>query len=151
MADSGTFVLSEAIGYKALPEDMILEAEIIECGIRDSFFNVDDNDPSLGKRKEVSFKFQIDDARYPEYSGRTIYGSVNALFTQDSNCKLRQWVEEIIGVNDLQEGFQFSTNDLLGGRVKVVVANYTKKDGTVKDKVKDLIRISGYGDASDSF
>lgn len=145
---------SEFPQYEAIPENTVLLTEVVKVEERDSFFNIDDNDPSLGKKRQVSFRFKVTDPD-SEYNGRNVWGTTPTTFSTHPDCKLRVWVQEILGVDGLPKDFEFEEEDLEGSAVKVVMRNYQKKnaDGstTTKDSVSDLMRASGYQFAEDVF
>ncbi len=138
--------------YVCIPENEILEAEILDIEIRESNFWLDPDDESLGKQKEVSFKFKI--TENGPYSGSWVWGSTSTLFSTHPNCKLRLWTEEILGVDEgLPVDFSLNTEDLVGQNVRVIIANYwSPKNERNQHKVSDLQRIpSGHTPDSDAF
>lgn len=170
------YTLKEAEKYDTIPEGVVLEAEVVKATEKDSFFDVDQDRPELGKQREVSFRFRItDDAEYANeegelvsFFGRQLFGRTSTTFSNHPDCKLRIWVQEILGVDSLDVGFDLAdeenddgTKDLVtleGLPVKVVVGHYQPKkpaaDGSMKPpvaQVTDLIRIGGFGDASETF
>lgn len=158
------YTLKEAEKFSVIPEGAILEAEVVKAQEQDSFFWVDKNDESKGKQREVSFRFAItDDAEFVDdetgetvsFAGRQLFGRTPTTFSNHPDCKLRVWVQEILGVDELPVGFEFEPEDLEGLPVKVAVGHYQKKnaDGTTtpKETVSDVIRIGGFADAADTF
>jgi len=103
------------------------QAEVVDAEVRDSFFDLDRDKPELGKQKEVSFKFVLKDG---PAKGRFIWGKTPTTFNNNEKCKLRHWVEEIFGVDELSPGFQFELTDLIGEPVNVVVAHRSWNDKT---------------------
>lgn len=149
------FKLTESDGeeYVAIPANSVLLAEVLKVEERDSFFWNDVDDHSKGKQREVSFRFKvIDDG---EYNGRNIWGKTPTTFSTHPDCKLRVWVQEILGVDDLPKDFEFEEEDLEGSEVKIVVSNYDKKnkDGsiTTKDQVADVMRAGDFQFADEVF
>jgi hypothetical protein len=134
------YVLEETAsdGVEAIPDGDILTAEIANCEERDSLFD-DDKNPGT-KRREVSFRFRITEPG--EFYDRVVYGNTPTTFTTHSDCKLRMWVQEIMGVDDLAKGFRFNTETLLGLPCRVVIAQYPKKAGGVGNRVQDVFRAS---------
>lgn len=149
---STTYELSDAPVFEAIPVDTVLEAEVDKVEERETPFWIDQNDESKGKQRQVSFKFRITDA---EHSGRVLFGNTPTTFSNHPDCKLRVWVQEILGVDTLPLGFKLDLSQLEGAPIKVVVGNRSKKaaDGSevVKDFVSDVIRVTGFVDASDVF
>lgn len=148
-----TYELTEAPVFEAIPEDTILEAEIDTVEERETPFDIDKNDPSKGKQRQVSFKFRV--TQEGEHNGRVLFGNTTTTFSNHPDCKLRVWVQEILGQDKLPLGFKLDLSQLEGAPIKVVVGNRTKKaaDGTdvVKDYVDTVMRVTGFADAADTF
>lgn len=148
-----TFELEEAKVFEAIPEDTIVEAEIQTVEERETPFDIDKNDPSKGKQHQVSFRFNVTGPA--EYAGRVLFGNTPVTFSNHPDCKLRVWVQEILGTDTLPLGFKLDLSQLEGAPVKVVVGNRVKQaaDGTTvaKDFAQDVLRVTGFVDASDAF
>jgi len=114
-----TLVLTEAPEFELIPAGTTLMCEVVEVKHQDSIFWVDKDDQSQGKQKEFSFKFNVTEDG--PYLGRFIYGRTSTAFTTHSNCRLRQWVEEIFSFDDLPVDFTYDTDTMIGQPVKVVV------------------------------
>jgi hypothetical protein len=127
------FTLEE--GLQTLPEDTVLEANVQAVEDRETPWNIDDNDPSKGKRREVSFVFQVTEPG--DHQGRIFYGNTPTYFDSSPNCRLRVWVEEILGADELPVGFRFNTADLIDMPVKIALGVGKKKG---KNFVADVIR-----------
>jgi len=121
--------------FQTLPADTILKAVVQKVEQRETPFNIDDNKPELGKKDEVSFRFQVSEG---EHQGRVFFGSTMTYFDASPNCRLRVWVEEILGIDEIPVGFKFDTDDLIDLPVKIVLG-VTKSD---KNKVVDLVRMN---------
>lgn len=167
------YKLKEAEKWDIIPEDVILEAEVVKVKEQDSFFFIDPDDESKGKKPEVSFRFRItDDSEYVNEDGemvnfvnRQLFGRTPTTFSNHPDCKLRVWVQEILGLDSLPVDFELEQDEddksfpiLEGMPVKVVVSHYQPKgnnaDGTPKppkEQVSDVMRISGYASASNTF
>ncbi len=149
-----TFTLekSELPEYEVIPEGKLLPAEVVNVEERETPWLIDENDPSLGNKKQVSFRFSVTDG---DHKGRTLFGNTPTTFTSHPDCKLRAWVQEILGGNVLPVGFSLEVETLIGLPVKIAVAhrNKTNADGTttVKEYVSDIVRIGGFEDAVDAF
>lgn len=115
---------TEEAEFSIIPIGTFL-AEVVDAEVRDSFFDLDRDKPELGKQKEVSFKFII---REGPAESRFIWGKTPTTFNNNEKCKLRHWVEEIFGVDELSPGFQFELTDLIGEPVNVVVAHRSWND-----------------------
>lgn len=138
--------------YTLIPEGSILDAEILDVEVRDSYyFWVDPDDHSKGKEKEVSFKFKVTEPG--PNKDDWIWGSTSTVFNTHPNCKLRLWVEEIFAVEDsLPADFTLDTSDLKGQPVRIVVENYySKKNERMQHKVADLQRAGVSHTAVDAF
>jgi len=147
--DEGT---ETEFAFVLIPENEVLEAEILDVEVKDSFFWNDVDDHSQGKQKEVSFKFNITEDG--KYKGVWVWGSTSTIFNTHPNCKLRLWTEEILGVDEgLPVDFSLNTDDLEGQSVRVIISNYySKKHEAQRHKVSDLQRVpSGYSPDSDAF
>lgn len=146
------FVLeeTEAQEFEVIPEASIVTLEVVTVEDRETPWDIDENDPSLGKKHQVSFRFKVTEG---DYSGRTLFGNTPTTFTTHPDCKLRAWVQEILGESALPTGFRFSTEVLEGMPVKGVVAHRfkTNADGstTPKEYISDVIRVGGYDEAAD--
>ena len=147
------FTLTKAEEIQAIPANEVLAAEIVTCEERETPFWIDDKDHSKGKQRQVSFWFRITEDG--EYYGRNLFGNTPTTFSTHPDCKLRIWVQEVLDMDSLPEGFEFEPSDLEGLPVKVVVGNRpkTNQDGSVtqKDFVEQVIRLSGPSDAIEVF
>lgn len=139
------FTLEDAPVYELIPEDEILEAEVTNCEERETPFWIDEKDESKGKQREISFTFKITEPG--EYFGRTLFGRTPVWFNTSPKCRLRLWVQEILGLDELPEGFEFDTDDLIDMPVKAVIGQFTVKKGKpdeeVRNRVVDVIRMDG--------
>lgn len=148
-----SYELTEAPVFEAIPENTIVEADIEQVEERETPFWIDDNDHEKGKQRQVSFKFRVTGPE--EYKGRILFGNTTTTFSNHPDCKLRVWVQEILGVDQLPLGFKLDLGQLEGAPIKVVVGNKTKKaaDGTdiVKDRADAVMRVTGFADAADTF
>lgn len=148
-----SYELTEAPVFEAIPQDTVVEAEIEQVEERVTPFDIDKNDPSKGKQKQVSFRFRVTGPS--EYEGRVLFGNTTTNFSNHPDCKLRVWVQEILGQDQLPVGFKLDLEQLEGAPIKVVVGNKPKKnaDGTesVRDFADQLIRVTGFVDAGDVF
>lgn len=150
---STTYELEDAPVFEAIPEDEIVECEIEKVEERETPFWIDKNDESKGKQRQVSFKFRVTGPA--EYANRVLFGNTPVTFSNHPDCKLRVWVQEILGQDSLPVGFKLDLEQLEGAPIKVAVGNRTKKaaDGTdtVKDFAADVMRFGGFQDASDLY
>lgn len=146
-----TFALTESEEFEVIPADTILEVEVVNCELKETPFLVDDNDPSKGKKEQISFRFKVTEPG--EWSGRTLFGNTPTTFTSHPDCKLRAWVQELLGMNTLPAGFEFDTENLIGLTAKAIVGNRARKaaDGTevLKDYVDAVMRVDAGLDFAD--
>lgn len=135
--------------FPAIPEGQILNVEVIEVELRDrpewAIRNPDD------ETKEVSFRFRVVDG---EYAKRNLWGTTMPWFNFSPKCRLRIWVQGILGVDELPEDFELKLNevydankritkqlftDLGGKRARILVGNrVNQKTGEIRDFVQDV-------------
>lgn len=141
------FVLEESTDYTLIPEGEVLAAEVTDCEVRETPFD-DEKNPGV-KQKEVSFRFQVTESG--EYYGRTVFGRTPTTFSTNESCKLRQWVQELLGMDKLPEKFRFNTDTLIGLPCRVSVSQRTSKPsqqypkGRTSNYVFDVLRANGGG------
>jgi hypothetical protein len=135
------FVLEDVPEFLPIPDGEILEAEVANVEVRDSFYE-DDANPGQ-KKKQVAFRFRITDV---EHNDRVVFGNTPMTFSNHSNCKLRIWVQELLGEDELPVGFKFDTDTLIGlpCRVAIGLRESTAQDGrkTQKNYIADVLRVA---------
>lgn len=131
--------------YESLPADSVLEAEVVDVTVEDSFFWVDDNDHSKGKKQQVSFRFRVTDG---EYAGRNFWGNTPTYFDSSPNCRLRVWVEELLGADELPVGFSFDTDMLVGAPCRIVLGLSKKGKNFVSDVMRAKESVTAAAPAS---
>lgn len=153
MAESLVVEKSE---FVLLPEGEIFDALIESAQVRETPFwesredyeRVQRGEAPLGKKqKEVNFKFMLDDTA-GEFAGKTVYGSTPTTFSTAPECKLRRWVQEILGVSeDLPEGYEIQLDDegyiteFVGVSVRVQIKHKKpNKEGRIRAEVGEVIR-----------
>lgn len=141
------FVLKEVEEFKPIPDGDILEAEVVNCEHRETPFD-DENNPGQ-KKKEVSFRFKVTDEG--EYNGRTVFGSTPVTFTSHPDCKLRVWVQELLGMDSLPGGFRFDTDTLIGLPCRIAVGAKEREGKSTRNYVMDVLRASNVRTAADLF
>lgn len=142
-----------------IPDGTNVRAKVLEIKEQQSIFDEEDSDGNKilnedgtpKKKMQVSFKFQVDEG---EHKGSVVYGNTNTTFSMHPNCKLRVWVQEILGRDSLRSGFKLDTEMLEGltCRINIAVRNGKKQaDGTIKrtNYVSDVFRDDQ--DAEDPF
>lgn len=127
-------VESEYEEREPLEHGSIVEAVILSATEQDSFWDVDDKDPSKGKKREVSFKFEITEEG--TYNGRWVWGSTPTFFDDNPRCKLRIWVQEAFGLDEIPIGFKFALDQLEGQPVRIHVAKSPKGRNYVTDVLR---------------
>lgn len=123
---SDEFVMEKAPEFKAqelLPDESEHPARVVKMERKKMPFT-DDEGNDIWKVEGV-FELQGDEYEFVGREGdvlqRRVYGSVSAVFNDSPYCRLRAWVMEILGADELPEGFRFALSDLVGNDVKVVV------------------------------
>ncbi len=156
------FVLEESAGFELIPEGEVLAAEVIACEQRETPFDDEKDIPDaqregreVKKQKEVSFRFQITEPG--DYYGKHVFGKTPTTFSTNENCKLRQWVQELLGMDKLPEKFRFNTDTLVGLPCRVSVSQRTSKPsaanprGKTTNYVFDVLRINSGALIEDPF
>jgi len=135
---SDTLVLAES-DYMPIPDGEILPAIVEKVEKRQTPFDVDRDDPSKGKRWEVSFTFIIDEGN--DFEGRKVFGNTPTTFTTHPDCKLRRWLQELLNIEgDMGAGHEVNLSDFVGVSCRVQVAAKKRDDGTTKNYVAEVVR-----------
>lgn len=124
--------------YDPIPEDTIIEATLVSVDVRPHPFFKDDNGDAEMK---VNFEFNF------EYNGekRKLWGETPTTFTTHPDCKLRNWVQQILGGGELPAGFKLNTDTLKDNKVRIVVGyrDWMSKDTPPvkkwRNEVKDVM------------
>lgn len=135
------FTLEDSPEFETIPDGEILAAEVSNVEIRDSFYD-DEKNPGQ-KKKQVAFRFLITEPG--DHQGRTVFGNTPTTFSNHSDCKLRIWVQELLGIDEVPVGFKFDTETLIGlpCRLAVGARESTGRDGktkTTRNFAADVIR-----------
>jgi hypothetical protein len=119
------FVLEDARGgggagekkeFDPIPDGTMVEAELVSAEKRlHKFFKDDDGNP----QPIVTFGFRV--TQSGPYHNRRVWGDTPTTFNSHENCKLRQWVEGLLGENDLEPGFTFKLSDLIGSHARISI------------------------------
>ncbi len=140
------FVLEEVVELELIPDGEILQAEVIKAEKQTKPWK-DENDNDIVK---VSFLFRITEEG-PFYD-RKVYGETPLTFSTHSDCKLRIWVQELLGQDQLMKGFKFNTEMLSDLPCRVAVGQRTsQKTKKTSNFVADVIRASSVRMAEEIF
>ncbi len=133
---SKTWTLSDSSSgervWEAIPVPNILECEVVKVEEREKpEWAI--RDPEV--TTEISFRFRVISG---DYEKRNLWGNAAPFFNFSPKCRLRLWVQAILGVDELPEGYQLNLEELAGKRCRVTVGNRTNKDDVVKDFAQDV-------------
>ena len=137
-------VLEES-SWTPIPDDTVLVAEVV--AIKETTKNFGEGDVP-----RVEFKFIVRDEA-GEFDGRWLWGDTPKIFNTDPRCRLRLWVQEILG-QSLPDKFKLDTDQLIGLSCRVVVGLRTyQKDGETMHKnfVSDVMRLKNEGTNEEPF
>jgi hypothetical protein len=113
---------------EAFDDGAVVDAEVVSCKTKEAPFNDDDGNPVI----QVEFIFELPGYTIPGQDGgtytRKVYGNTSTTFTTSSKCKLRAWVTEIMGVDELPPGYRLELDNLVGNPCKVVLSKKTYQD-----------------------
>lgn len=133
------YTLEESTYAGPIPDDTILAAEVTAIAEKKKPFTDKETGAEIWR---VEFSFVVTE---PEsgWKDQRIWGDTATTFSTNTDCKLRNWASELLGVEELDSGFRLDTDLLVGQPCRIVVGarNYIK-DGTDKtyNFVKDVIR-----------
>lgn len=131
--------------FDPIPENTIVDVEVVSVELRDKpEWAIRDPDVT----QEVSFRFRVVSGQYEK---RNLWGNAAPFFNFSPKCRLRIWVQGILGVDELPEGFELDLPSLTGRRARVLVGNRKNKQDEVKDFVQDVFPAKKFDDASDMF
>lgn len=129
------FVLQDTPEFDVIPDGEILNAIVDNCEQRPSPWLTETNGDPV---QQVAFRFRITEEG--DYEDKTLFGDTPVTFSNHSDCKLRMWVQELLGEDTLPTGFRFNTDTLIGLPCRVVVGEYTTKAGKKGNKAQDILR-----------
>lgn len=121
--------------FEPIEEDTVIEAVVAAVKVEPhKHFKDDEGNPEI----KVNFEFNF------ELNGqkRKLWGDTPTTFTTHPDCKLRNWVQQILGGGELPAGFKLNTDTLVDTPVRIVVGYRSwDKDGKKgwKNEVKDLM------------
>lgn len=124
--------LTEKTEFPVITPD-IYNAEVLEVseGQNTMYPTYDDGQPRI----EVTFKFRILDG---EFEDQFVWGRTTPTFTTNPDCKLRKWVQAIMGLDEIPVGFSYEDEDLVGKDARIFVQHTS----TGKAKVADVLPAS---------
>ena len=109
---------------------------------REDYERVQRGEEPLGKKqKEVNFKFILDDTAGPDHAGKTVFGSTPTTFSTAPDCKLRRWIQEILGISeDLPVDYEVDLDDLIGVSCRIQIGHKAQKDGRLRYFAQEVVR-----------
>lgn len=123
--------------FTPIDEDTVIEATLAAVKVEPhKFFKDDEGNPEI--KVNFEFHFELDGQK------RKLWGDTPTTFTTHPDCKLRNWVQQILGGNELPAGFKLNTDTLINTPVRIVVEHRTwtdKQTGETKwrNGVKDVM------------
>lgn len=95
------------MGYKleqpessSISDGMVLLAEIVKLQERETPFYIDDANPDLGFRDEISWRFRVIEG---DNTDKTVWGSTGTKFMAHENCKFYSWVLSALGIDEIDD------------------------------------------------
>lgn len=129
-----------------IPNNSVFEATLVGIEEKDSLWDLDETDPSKGKKKQFSWKFSIID---PDgtFDGRWVWGNTGTFFGTGPQNKLRQWVQGVLDAEVLPEGYALDTESLHGLQCRIIVEAKEKQSGGISNRVKEVrpSKVAGTG------
>lgn len=106
----------ERKAFQPIAEDTVIEATLAAVEVRPHpFFKDDNGDPEI----KVNFEFHFE---WDGNKARKMWGDTPTTFTTHPDCKLRNWVQQLLGGNELPAGFKLNTDTLIGTKARIVVS-----------------------------
>lgn len=150
-----TFTLEESPEIPDLPAfetGTILDAVVQSVKVKDAPWKNDDG----SQGQQVEFVFDLPGYTFTGSDGKELtrraFGRTSTTFTNSSKCKLRAWVQEIMGADELPPGYRLELENLIGNPCKVVLEKNEwedkkspmRQDGTYPikqgNRVTDVLR-----------
>lgn len=119
--------------YPGAQNNTVLEAEVIGIELQDSRWT-DDRTGEL--KKELNFKFKSIEPG--DFHDRWFWGSVSTWFSDKPTCKLRQWVQGILDVDVLPDGYVLNTDQLIGLQCRILIGAKARDDGSLANWVSEV-------------
>lgn len=141
-------VLEEVVERPKIPDGEVLQAEVLEVKRQTKPWKDDD-----GKDVEkISFKFKITEDG--PYKDQFVWGETSTAFNSGSECRLRIWVQELLGEDDLPKGFKLDLGSGLLDGLSCRVAIGQRQNQTTKKVyvfVSDVMRSNRVPTAAEVF
>jgi hypothetical protein len=134
------FILEESNFAGPIDDDEILPARVV--GIKERIKPFKDDDGNEIKRVEFAFVIETPEG---SHDGQKLWGDTSTVFSNNPNCKLFAWSQEILG-QELPGGYALDTDTLVGQNCRVIVGlRKYEKDGKEQTRnfVKDVVRPAG--------
>jgi hypothetical protein len=135
-----TMQRADESGYperKPIPDNSFFEAIILDISENESPWDIDENDPSKGKKMQLSWKFKILDPS-GEFDDRYVWGNTSTYFATSANNKLRQWIQAALDIPVLPEGYAVDTEQLHDKQCLVIVSAKNKANGGIANRVMEI-------------
>lgn len=116
-------------------EDTIVTGDLVD--IKEKIAPFTEDDGSEIRRFEFTF-------RLPEYNNQRVWGETPLTFSTHPDCKLRAWVQEILGGNELPAGFRVNTDDLKdikGLRLRLGYRKYFSKKENKNKEINPVVDV----------
>jgi len=142
MQKAGSFADQGEKEWPVIPEKSLVECEVVEVRKRELSPEFRAK-YSIRDEFEINFHFKVIEG---EYENSRIFGTAKPYLDDSDGCRLRFWLQEILGVNALPADYVFRLNedgvadDRTGLRCRVLVKNRTKGDGTKAHQVGEVLR-----------
>lgn len=122
--------------FPAIPEG-VYDAEVVRMEHR---YVDKSRTPWKKHNEEISIAFKITNG---EYANRWFFADTPFYLDDSPGCRLRIWLQELIGVDKLPDTFEFDTDELdeyLGFDCRIRVNQYPTKKGETKNGVAEVLR-----------
>jgi hypothetical protein len=120
-----------------IPDNSFFEAIILDISEGESPWDIDETDPSKGKKMQLSWKFKILDPS-GKFDDRYVWGNTSTYFATAANNKLRQWIQAALDIPVLPEGYAVDTDQLVDKQVLVIVSAKNKANGGISNRVMEI-------------
>lgn len=140
--------------FKTIPAGRVVPIEVVDVVERARPAQwLKEGDPPT----QIEFHFKVSEG---EFKGTHIWGNAHPYFTWDEKCRFRLWTQALLGVSSLPEGFRLERragqnnrgeevkffDAFKGLRGRVLIRNYTTRDGQVKHAVENVFPLNDLED-----